>query len=78
MAQKDTEARDRLNEILIIDRFHDIGIDAECVTFRQIGLFSRRGEHHDGDRLQMRIALNYSQHFQTIDFGHFEIQQNDH
>src|SRR6185437_11341596 len=52
---KSTHLLYHLDELFKSNRFHHIGIGAQSVTFDQVGLFLRGGEHDNGNRFEVFI-----------------------
>src|SRR4051812_13165779 len=64
----------RIQELLEVDWFDDIGIDSEFITSDQVLFLPRRGQHDNGDALEFRVRLHLTKHFQAIHAGHFQVQ----
>ena len=59
------------------DWLHHVGVGAQGVTLSEIALLSGRRQHDDGNRFQVRIALDRPQHFDAIDLRHLQIEKHD-
>src|SRR5262249_28553472 len=69
--------RDRVPELVEVDRLHDIGVHAELVAPHHVLLFMGGGQHHHGNHPQPLVGLDPLQHLQPIDLRQLEIEQHD-
>src|SRR5258706_8000322 len=63
-----SQSLDRLPELLKIDRFLDVTVDAEFVTVDHIPLFPGGSHNHHGNRTSLRLGLNLAEDFESADF----------
>ena len=65
------------DKLIEIDRFDDVTIDAQIITLDDVALLLRRGQDDDRDFSSPRIGFDLAQHFQAVDLGQLEIEEND-
>ena len=68
---------DGVDELLEIDGFNDVGVDAKFVAFDEVLLFAGGSKHDDGDGLEAVIGLDLAQHLHAVHLGHFEVEKDD-
>src|SRR3954468_23538168 len=74
---KETELLDGIDELLKINRFNDVGIDAEFVTPDEILFLTGGGEHYDRHGLQAIVCFDLPEHLHSVHLWHFQIEQHD-
>src|SRR6185312_13517963 len=60
-----------------VNRFADIAVDAQTIASDDIALLIRRSEDNNGKHAGLLIFADLAQHFEAVDFGQFQVEQND-
>jgi hypothetical protein len=67
---------DNVCELIELDRFDDVAVDAEVVTVNNIPFFTGRGEDDHRDRSGGRIPLDLSQYLEPVHLGKLEVEED--
>src|SRR5207244_10345281 len=70
------EGTGRLLELIEVDRFDDVAVDAQPVALDQVALFARRGQHDDRDGAGSLVRLDPLENLQAVDIGQLDIEQD--
>src|SRR5258707_5142145 len=64
-------------ELVEIHRFYDIGVHAQRIARHHVTFFVGTGEHDHRNHPELLIRFDLLQHFQSIDLGQFQIEEQD-
>src|SRR5579859_7292973 len=67
----------RFRESLEIHWLANIAVGAQVVTRHAIALFIGGSENHDREQLGAFIGAKTTQHFETIELGELQVEQDD-
>ncbi len=65
-----------MDELIEIDRFDNIGIDAQLVPTKQVTFLPRGSQNDHRNSVQRRIGSYLAQHFEPVNFRHFDVKQH--
>src|SRR5438105_13270571 len=68
---------DRACECVEIHRLDDVTVGTTLVRLFDVRLFARGRQHHNRYASRAGIAFQATQHFETIDLGQLEVEQDD-
>src|SRR5579872_6058024 len=71
------ERLDGIEQLAFLIRLAEVVIDAQLNGARAMFLADPRGDHHDRNLLEARIAAHMRRHFVAVHALHFYIEQND-
>src|SRR5205814_146806 len=61
------EGTGRLLELVEVDRFDDVAVDAQTITLDQVAFLARRGQHDHGDGAGPLVLFDPPEHFEAVD-----------
>ena len=76
VSQKLLDGFDDLHELPKIHGLGDVAVAVELVDLQDVLLGAGSGQHHDGDRPQLLIRLDFREHFAAVFARQIQIQQD--
>src|SRR5207302_1730199 len=72
----EAQRTDGVGELLKIDGLDDVAVDPQVIAGLEIVILVRRGQHDHGDLLGPRIRLDPAEHFDSIDLGELQVEED--
>src|SRR5665213_3520998 len=64
-----------MKEIITVNRFYNVAVCAEGITFLYIRVFPGRCKNYNRDGFKTSVGLNFLQHLYPRYFWHFQVEQ---